>query len=305
VCEKLVLFDLPRLVFGAQVWGGIMRSISFLAAVIAIVNGSLGRAQDAASAPTFEVASVKLNTRGGGMVLRPQPGGRLAVENFPLRLLIQNAYDVRPFQISGGPGWLDSERYDITAKAEGNPSVNQMMGPMLQALLRDRFQLRVHRETRELPVFTVVPAKGGIKLQESSEGDCADASVPPAPVPGQRPPVPCGRVAFTMSPNGAWLEGRNVPMQRLAFTLANILGRTVIDKTAFTGTFDMHLEVSLDEALTGLTGHGGPGAPSTQPDVTAPSIFTAFQEQLGIKLEAGRGPVEILVIGNVARPTGN
>ena len=94
-------------------------------------------------------------------------------------------------------------------------------------------------------------------------------------------------------------------MQRLAFTLANILGRTVIDKTAFTGTFDIHLEVSLDEALTGLTGPGGPGAPPTQPDVTAPSIFTAFQEQLGIKLEAGRGPVEILVIGNVARPTGN
>ena len=94
-------------------------------------------------------------------------------------------------------------------------------------------------------------------------------------------------------------------MQRLAFTLANILGRTVVDKTGFTGTFDIHLEVSLDEALSGLTGPGGPGAPATRPDVTAPSIFTAFQEQLGIKLEAGRGPVEILAIDSVARPTGN
>jgi len=253
--------------------------------------------QAPAAPPAFEVASVKLNTRGGGMVLRPQPGGRLTVENIPLRLLIQNAFDVRPFQISEGPGWIDSEHYDITAKAEGNPPPEQVMGPMLQALLRDRFQLRVHRETKELPVFTLVPARGGPKLQEST-ADCPDASALPAP--GQRPPVPCGRVSLTMSPTGAWLEGRNAPRQRLVFTLSNILGRTVIDKTEFTGTFDIHLEVSLDEALSGF-----PGPLTRRPDDSAPSVFTALQEQLGLRLEAGRGPVEILAIDKVERPTGN
>ena len=100
--------------------------------------------------------------------------------------------------------------------------------------------------------------------------------------------------------------GSRSPCRRPAHgSKGNILGRTVVDKTGFTGTFDIHLEVRLDEALSGLTGPGGPGAPAARPDVSAPSIFTAFQEQLGMKLEAGRGPVEILVIDNVERPTGN
>jgi uncharacterized protein (TIGR03435 family) len=116
------------------------------------------------------------------------PGGRLVMENFSLRGLIQFAYGVKAFQITGEPAWIGAAHYDVQAKSDGDFSVNQMEGPMLQALLADRFQLRVHRETRQMPVYELSAARGGVKMRRTAPGECvpydANATPPAAPAPG-------------------------------------------------------------------------------------------------------------------------
>jgi bla regulator protein blaR1 len=279
-----------------------------LPVAIGILTAFILRAQSAAVLkPHFEVASIKRNVSGLGGGFNPLPGGRLTIENVPLRLLIQNAYDVFPFQVSAGPGWIDSDKWDVDAKADGNPSIPEMIGPMLVALLEDRFRLKVHRETKQLPVYILAVAKGGVKLSETKakcwEEHDANGRPSPPPAPGEPPLPPCGRVIGGLSPSGGHLEGRSASLGSLIFTLSHLLGRTIIDKTGFTGTFDMHLEFARDQALPGTP--GGPAPGEFAPDVSKPSIFTALQEQLGLKLKSGKGPVEILVIDHVEKPSEN
>lgn len=299
--------------FGRELSLASIRMVAVMLPVaIEILNALTLWAQSAAvPKPHFEVASIKRNVSGSlGERFNPLPGGRLIIENVPLRLLIQNAYDVFPFQVSAGPGWIDSDRYDVDAKADGNPSIPEMIGPMLAGLLEDRFRLKVHRETKQSPVYTLTVAKGGLKLPESKaecwvEHDVNGRPSPP-PTPGDPPLPPCGRVMGRLSPSGALLEGRSASVGSLIFTLSHLLNRTIIDKTGFAGTFDIHLEFALDQALGGI---GTPGGPSAPPEVAAnvskPSIFTALQEQLGLKLESDRGAVEILVIDHVEKPSEN
>jgi uncharacterized protein (TIGR03435 family) len=236
------------------------------------------------------------------------PGGHLIAEKAQLRYLIRIAYGLKPFEISGGPGWIDSAHYDIDAKAEGNPSGAQI-SLMTQALLADRFQFKAHRETKEIPIYELSVSKAGVKLQPPKPGSCTmpDPNAPPLPpAPGQ--PTACGRVLMMMSPSGARMMGGNVLMPELIRVLSNVLGRTVVDRTGFAGSFDVHLEFTPDLALAGLPRPPAPadtGTPATPPDPVGPSIFAALQEQLGLKLDSVRGPVEILVIDRVERPTGN
>ena len=289
-----------------------LASIRLVAVLLPVAIGILSAltllAQSAAVLkPHFEVASIKRNVGGLGGGFNPLPGGRLTIENVPLRLLIQNAYDVFPFQVSAGPAWIDSDRYDMDAKADGNPSIPEMIGPMLAALLEDRFGLKVHRETKQLPVYTLAVAKGGLKLPES-KAECwaehdANGRPSPPPVPGKPPLASCGRVMGGLSPSGGHLEGKSASVGSLIFTLSHLLGRTIIDKTGFTGTFDMHLEFARDQALPGAP--GGPAPGEFAADSSKPSIFTALQEQLGLKLESGKGPVEMLVIDHVEKPSEN
>src|ERR1700722_2889194 len=279
-----------------------------LPVAIGILTAFILRAQSATVLkPHFEVASIKRNVSGLGVGFNPLPGGRLTIENVPLRLLIQNAYDVFPFQVSAGPGWIGSDRWDVDAKADGNLSTPEMIGPMLAALLEDRFRLKVHRETKQLPVYIMAVAKGGLKLPES-KAECweehdANGRPSPPPVPGKPPLASCGRVMGGLSPSGGHLEGKTASVGSLIFTLSHLLGRTIIDKTGFTGTFDMHLEFARDQALPGAP--GGPAPGKFAADSSKPSIFTALQEQLGLKLESGRGPVEMLVIDHVEKPSEN
>jgi uncharacterized protein (TIGR03435 family) len=276
--------------------------------LVAVILPLTLRAQSAAvPKPQFEVASIKRNVSGLSAGFNPQPGGRLTIENVPLRLLIQNAYDVFPFQVSAGPAWIDSDRYDVDAKADGNPSIPEMIGPMLAAILEDRFKLKVHRETKQLPVYILTVAKGGLKLPAPKakcgvEHDVNGRPSPPA-APGEPPLLPCGRVIGGISPSGARLEGRSASVGSLIFILSHLLSRTIIDKTGFTGTFDMHLEFARDQALPGAP--VGPAPGEFAPDSSKPSIFTALQEQLGLKLESDKGPVEILVIDHVEKPSEN
>jgi uncharacterized protein (TIGR03435 family) len=233
------------------------------------------------------------------MAVRPQPGGRLTTLNSPLGFLIQRAYGVQAYQIAGGPPWIKTDGYNIEAKPAANTDQKQMW-LMLQALLADRFKLQLHRETRELPVYDLTATKGGPRLPKPAGGPCTEVFTGPPPKPGEpRPAPPCGP-GIQASGTGVSMRGLNLSTAKFAAFLGTLIGREVVDKTGFTGKFDLHLDFALDDAIAGLPFNRGPG------DAEAgPSIFTAIQEQLGLKLESTKGPVEVLVIDRAERPTEN
>ncbi|MGA3185964.1 MAG: TIGR03435 family protein [Bryobacteraceae bacterium] len=258
-------------------------------------------AQDA-KRPEFEVASIKPSAPDArGMWIRNSPGGRVNITNMTLKELIVIAWRIQPYQISGGPPWLDSLHYDISAKAEN--TLKQGEFPLLlQSLLEDRFQLTIRRETKELPIYALVLArkdgKLGPKLTESTESGCTtpDPTKPPAPPePGQRY---CGNMM--MSPRS--LTAVSLPVADIIPMLARTLGRTIVDKTGLTGKFDIGLEWTPDENQLSMMPADAPRPPV---DSAGPSIFTALQEQLGLKLESQKGPVEIFVIDRAEKPSAN
>lgn len=264
--------------------------------------------------PRFAVVSIKANSQRGldaqGLgTVGALPNGQLIAERVALRYFIQTAYGVKPFQISGGPGWTDSTHYDIEARADGSFSANQMR-LMMQTLLEDRFKLKIRRETKEFPVYELTVADSGPKLQRPRDGSCVATepnAMPKTPPPGSTPP--CGRILMMITQSGASMQGGKSSMTELAGTLSKILGRTVIDKTGLTGLFDVHLEFANDEALAGLPRPAGPGgastpAPSAGPP-TSPSIFSAINKHLGLNLKSATGPVEVLFIEHVERPSEN
>jgi uncharacterized protein (TIGR03435 family) len=259
--------------------------------------------QQATPRPEFEVASIKLNKSTGAFALaRPSPGGRFTLTNIPLQFVITMAYRIKDFQLSGAPAWLTSERYDIEAKAEGNPSFDAML-PMLQTLLEDRLQFKFHRESKELPVYALLVAKPG-KLHQA-EGDCGPLPTgpPPPPEPGKLPTAPCG--GFFLFPGH--LTGQKVGIPQLVDSLSRFTGRVVLDKTNLTGKYDINLDYTPEQGqFQAPPGGPPPGLPPLPPtDPNGPSLFTALQEQLGLKLESQKGPVEMLVIDHVERPSEN
>jgi uncharacterized protein (TIGR03435 family) len=278
----------------------------FLAAM-ALSTVVVSEAQSNPVRPGFDVASVKPAANANGQSLLQALPGRLRMTNLALRRLILNAYGVQDYQISGDPPWIASEHYDIQATAASNTSVQQMEGPLLQVLLEERFKLALHRETRQLPVYDLAVGKGGGKLQRSKEGSCTpyleDSPPPPASAPGQPNRTFCG-LHLTVEGLNRTLDGKGVTMAAFAASLSRTytsdLGRTVIDRTGLTETFDVHLKWSIDP-LTGPAG-AGTGSP---PDLAGPSLFTALQEQLGLRLESTKGPVEVLVIDHIEKPSDN
>jgi uncharacterized protein (TIGR03435 family) len=236
--------------------------------------------QSLPSSPTFEVASVKPGRPGDarGSTFQFTPGGGLKVTNGTLKGIIETAYDVRDFQISGGPGWLTSQRYDISAgAASGDAGMNETR-QRLQALLAQRFRLKVHRETRDLPVYVLVVGKSGSKLVE------AGASNTPAGIGRE-----CGR-----------MTGTSASMANLTLYLSRQLERPVLDHTGLSRRYDFRFDWTPDSgSCAGQADGGGPGAALSSSD--GPSIFTALQEKLGLKLESTKGPVEVLVIDHAER----
>jgi uncharacterized protein (TIGR03435 family) len=255
--------------------------------------------QPTAHGPQFEVASIKPNkSEDRRMLIGPTRGGRFSATNTPLQILIMQAYSMKGFQLSGAPNWLMSERYDIEAKADGNPSMNEML-PMIQALLEDRMQLKYHRETKEMPIYALMAGKPG-KLVESP-GECGPRAPAPPPARGQLPPVPCGQLSLY---NGH-LRGEKVTIAQLIDPLARLLDRAVSDQTGLAGKYNIHLEFAQERRQPLAPANSSDGPQPPQDDPTGPSLLEALKEQLGLKLESSKGPVEIMVIDHVERPSEN
>jgi uncharacterized protein (TIGR03435 family) len=249
------------------------------------------------SRPAFEVVSIKPSTRGGGPYTRLLPG-RFLTTYSSLQDLIGFAYGVRSDQIEGAAPWMISEHYDIEATAAGHTAATQMVGAMLQSLLEDRFKLAVHRETKQLPVYALTVMTNGLKLQPMKEGSCVPFS-PDSP----RPPV-CGYPRYGPKGSNWTMDGEGVSMVALAESLSRLqLGRTVLDRTGLAGYYQVHMQWTADPQGPGtLPNTDAPPAPNDQAE---PSLFTALREQLGLKIESAKGPVGVLVIDHVQRPTEN
>ncbi len=275
----------------------LIRSIWILPLVAA--GAALGQAP--AVAQRFDVSSVKRcesGSRSGGIRITP---GTFRAACLTVKFLMQVAYAPSPdasVPISGGPAWLDSDPYNIEAKAESNPTREMMSGPMLQALLAERFKLRVHRESKEVPVYELRIAKNGSKLQAFQEGSCTPQDAAKPQGRAAKGPPNCG--SFSVG-----LKGGNVTLDVHKRTLAEFanqlhLDRPVIDKTGLAGLFDFHLEFAPDGTTAGFL---PPGFALPAPPENGVSIFTAIQEQLGLRLEPARGPGETIVIDSVERPS--
>ena len=238
----------------------------------------------ASTGPIFEVATVKpgdANDPQFGLMSR---NGRFTATNATLEQLVGVAYDVRNNQISGGPKWLVSDKYSIDAESN-HTTAGLTGGPqmlmMLRSLLADRFRLRVHRETKHEAVYELVAAKGGSKLTER---------------------VARGPAGRTLRFGPGELTGAAVPMLLLADQLSRLLGRSVVDKTALAGSYDFTLRwIPRPDEFTPL----GRPEPTPPEDSSGPSIFTALEEQLGLKLLPSNGLVEILVVDRAERPLGS
>jgi uncharacterized protein (TIGR03435 family) len=264
---------------------------------------AMSQAQSPVSPPQrFDVVSVKPNSgvERGVQIDFPSPG-RFYAQNVWLRFLIQNAWSVKNYQIVSGPGWAASDRYDIDAKTDPSTSREQIR-LMIQALLQDRFQLVLHHESRSLPVYHLVKAsKDGSKLQPAKKGSCVERNSEPAITPGSPTPNYCGSSQW--SPRS--LIGTAITMQQFTTTLENILQRPVIDETGFTGTFDVRLSWIPDQVTPGLLAPGVSPPPRPSANDAGPMIFTALAEHLGLRLQAAKGTVDILVIDHAERPSAN
>jgi uncharacterized protein (TIGR03435 family) len=244
------------------------------------------------------VASVKPNNAADARTFSEySPGGRLSATAITVRQLLRLAYRVEVYQLVGAPAWLSVKRYDIAAKVEDTPPSSQQA--LLRALLKDRFKLDVHIETRDLTRFALVLARNdgklGLQLTKSAFDCVAYRAGPhPPPEPGRTPNC-ATRIGLGS------LSGKAIPMTQLAASLAPLVSRFTVDKTGLEGGFDVELTWTPDAPSNDAT--TPPDAPAD--DSHEPSIFSALQEQLGLKLVSEKGPVDVLVVNHVEEPSGN
>jgi uncharacterized protein (TIGR03435 family) len=284
-----------------------------LGAAVASGSPSPIHAQSTASS-TFEVASVRPSKpapmRAGPMM---QESGRVFTLNLTARTLIREAYSLEENQVLGGPSWIDADGFDVEARVAPNTSGADVR-LMLRALLAERFALSTHAETRQLPIYVLTETRDGKTRPQirPSGAECAPLDSfrgvpggPPAPPPPPPPPALSGIYVGaqgdalrcpTMFAPGT-IAARTITMDRFARTLGQVLSRPVVNRTGLSGAYDIDLLFTPDLDF-------GPrgGAP---PPSNAPTLFTALREQLGLRLDADRGPVDVLVIDRIERPTPN
>lgn len=240
----------------------------------------------------FDVVSIKPHNPAGGISFRPLPDGGFIAKGTILKDVACEAYDVLPSACLGGPAWFTSDRFDIEAKPDGAVAEHlrsltpeqwkKVRDRMIQALFADRLKLKFHQETRELPIFALVVSKGGLKVHEAKAGDTYPKGI--KGTDGQ------SLGSGSTSVGNGKLTAQGISMDRLAEQLTDELGHIVQDHTGLSGVYDFTLHYSDDD---------------TSADSAAPSIFTAIQEQLGLKLESTKSPVSVLVIDHVEKPSEN
>jgi uncharacterized protein (TIGR03435 family) len=268
------------------------------------------QAQAPDTRPRFEVATIKPSAGGNRSSMGMNRSGDFEATNMAVKSLVAEAYHVKTFEVDGGPGWIGSDTYDITAKPTVDPkpgatskAAYDNIQLMLQTLLEDRYALKIHRETKELPVYALVVAKGGLKVQPS---DCVKPDAPPpSPAPGQAQPAFCGNTRVSRNGQNLVMAGTGITMAVLVRVLSNVTSRTVIDRSEYTQPFNVTLEWAPDQGEASPRGADGSESAAPSADTTGASLFTALQEQLGLKLESTKGPVEVLVVDHVDKPTPN
>jgi uncharacterized protein (TIGR03435 family) len=272
-----------------------MRRLPTLVAILLAAQVAAAQAPE----PAFDVASVKVNTSGAQVsrMSAPSGTGRFEATNASVRALILLAYRLQRFQLTGGPSWIDTVRVDIAARATAATATRDEIERMLRTLLAERLHLVVHRERREMPVYALVVAHDdgrlGPRLQASTT-DCAAA----AGARGAPTQSPSGQLLCNTRISPTSINAGGMSMARLAVTLSGLVGRLVTDETHLTETYDLQLTFTPEQPPLGVT-----TPPPVDPD--APSIFAAVREQLGLKLEARRGMVDVVVIDRVDPPDQN
>ena len=285
------------------------RTIALIIGAVMLAFGLDAHARQSARAPaSFEVVSVKrlASSRPGSMSPMLMPGGRVVAQNVTARELIRSAYALEDSQVGGGPGWIGAERFDIEARAAATATPDDVRA-MLRALMKDRFSLESHIESKETSIFAMIASRSDGKLGAGLRraGTACAPITPPPGAPAPPPPPPAsgrGLGGFAFRCPSAFLPGRfsirAIDMRGFATVLwrrANV-GRPVTDRTGLTGDFD----IDLFYAPYGENINGAP-----IPTDGLPSIFTAVQEQLGLRLDSARGPIDVLVIDRLSPPAEN
>ncbi|HET9192005.1 MAG TPA: TIGR03435 family protein [Vicinamibacterales bacterium] len=260
-----------------------------LSAGAAVLNGQQVQPVNPNEKAAFELTSVKRNTSGEGRTsTRAQPNGGWSATNVRLRAVIARAYEVREFQVDGAPDWVNFDRFDIVGRGpEGTP--NSRRFAMLRAMLADRFKLVTHVETREQPLYVLTLARPDGRLGPQLKRSTLPCAAQTTPQPGSD----CGVDTSTDNRFGT-MSAKGVPMDNIAAALANFaVNRTVVNRTGLEGAFDAELRFATEGAALAVANRSD----------DASSIFTAVQEQLGLKLQSDRGPVPFIVIDSVQQPT--
>ena len=276
-----------------------------------------------AQSASFEVASIKPSNPNPATPMAAAPMilpalGRLTAQNVTLRMLVMGAYQKQPFEIVGGPPWHNSEKFDINARAaDASGTTDQILG-MLQTLLADRFKLKMHTETREVPVYHLVLARGdgklGQKMKPSTE-NCPDFKAQQqaqleaiakgglaALAAGTKPGQPCSIAPMPSAPGSISMKASGQAIPTLILLLTQLVGRPVIDKTGLTGLYDFELTIDM-QTLARLYADLGVNMPLSPNLPEGPSLMTLLQEDLGLKLDSQRGPGDVLVIDSAEMPT--
>jgi len=292
--------------------------------VIAPQAGAQSAQPALATMPSFEVASIKLNRSGDGRMMFQNTPGRFVVNNANTKFLIEFAYNIKDFQLSGGPSWINTDRYDIDAKMEDSAvEAMQKLPPdkrqeqirlMIQSLLADRFQLRVERGTKELPAYALIVAKGGPKLTETPDQAPAPAGSGSAPAPPAGPAGVGGGGGGGRQGGGTFRIGRGqmnlsgANMSSFANMLAGQaeIARPVIDETGLKGNYEIALKWTPESPTQIVGGDASQSFASAPPvDTAGPNLFTALQDQLGLKLESRKAPAETIGIARIEKPSDN
>jgi uncharacterized protein (TIGR03435 family) len=256
--------------------------------LVAALPGVHGQAPPPA---TFEVASIRLNTSGAaGGGGGPRPGGRYMMTNVPTRTLISIGYGIPSDRVLDGPGWILTDRYDIEARTKENPT-REETSQMLQSLLRERFNLAIRPEKRDLPIYTLQLARRDGQLGPGMRRTTIDCNDPEVRKKAAATAAP-GRIACGLTSEQGDFQGGGITMPNLEIVLSSAAGRPVFNQTGLTGSFDV--ELKWTPTL------GADAAPAD-----AVSIFTAVQEQLGLRLENATAPLDVVVIDRIERPTEN